>query len=86
MLVDERQERQAEREQAIQSGLRPRSAAGRVKHIMDATLEQIVLIAKVHVKRRLADVGTIEDLLHGDRRIRLLAREPERLATTCSSG
>jgi hypothetical protein len=47
----------------------------RAKHVMDTTDKQLVLIMEMHVEGRSADIGAIEDFLHGNTIIGLLANE-----------
>src|SRR6516164_6042783 len=45
----------------------------RSEHVMDAADEQLILVAKMHVEGRAAHIGAIQNLLHDDLVVWLLA-------------
>jgi hypothetical protein len=66
MLIEVPQQRQAERDDVFGRTAGARPIVQRSQDLVDAALEQIVLVAIMGVERRAADIGAVEDLLHGD--------------------
>ncbi len=71
MPVDVLQQRQTECDETFGSTADAGPIVQRSQDVVDTALEEIVLVAKMRVERRAANVGAIENLLHDDRRIRL---------------
>src|SRR5262245_30895107 len=64
MFVDALQNRKAEGNHPFERWSPARLIANRSQHLVDATLEQIVLISEMSVKGRATNVRAIENLLH----------------------
>jgi hypothetical protein len=47
----------------------------RANHVMDAASQQIVFVSKMHIKRRTAHIGAIENLLDDDCVVGLFANQ-----------
>lgn len=77
MLVDVREEREAEREHPIGYVGRgsPAHRQSPKEERAHGAREQIVLVTKMDVERRSTDPGALEDIRDGDPVIRLLAHE-----------
>jgi hypothetical protein len=69
--------RKAECDNPFDRAAGPRAMVNRLEDLVNAAFEQIVLIAKVRVERRFADVRSVKNLLHCDRGVWLFARESD---------
>jgi hypothetical protein len=65
----------AERRDLIENAAVPGPLVSRSKQVMDTAFEQLVLVAEMRVEGRSSDIGALENLLHCNCVVRLLARQ-----------
>ena len=76
--------RKAESDNPFEGAAGARLTLNRLQDLVNAALEQIVLVAEMRIERRPADICSIENLFHSDRWIRLFAGESdERFLKRC---